>query len=260
MKRSRKRILSLFMAGAMLLCQAQLPATVFAAGKAAGMEYPLNGLDPDKAATKPTLSLTQETITLVEAKANPTRKIVLSVSGADKKYARTGLHIEFDSRLKLMKDEDGYSATPSEDNKRLSRDVMDDGYHGCFVMSSASTDAGRDGALWEFQVMLPSDVKEGDEFPVEIVYKPTQAVQDMFTNADQDAEGSLMEAYVFTKGIEQGYIRIADGNNWHVQFDANGGSGKMVSEAVEKGTEYTLPDCLFTPPSGKVFTDRKSVV
>ncbi len=253
MKRTRKRILSLFMAGAMLLCQAQLPATVFAAGKAAGMEYPLNGLDPDKAATKPTLSLTQETITLVEANANPTRKIVLSVSGADKKYARTGLHIEFDSRLTLMKD----SATPSEDNYRLSRDVMDDGYHGCFVMSSASTDVGRDGALWEFQVKLPSDVKEGDEFPVEIVYKPTQAVQDMFTNADQDTEGSLMEAYVFTKGIEQGYIRIADGNNWHVQFDANGGSGKMVSEAVEKGTEYTLPDCLFTPPSGKVFTGWK---
>ena len=38
-----------------------------------------------------------------------------------------------------------------------------------------------------------------------------------------------------------------------VSFAANGGSGTMDSKTVEKGTEYTLPACGFTAPSGKVF-------
>ena len=38
-----------------------------------------------------------------------------------------------------------------------------------------------------------------------------------------------------------------------VSFAANGGSGTMDSKTVEKGTEYTLPACGFTSPSGKVF-------
>ena len=38
-----------------------------------------------------------------------------------------------------------------------------------------------------------------------------------------------------------------------VSFAANGGSGTMDSKTVEKDTEYTLPACGFTAPSGKVF-------
>ena len=43
-----------------------------------------------------------------------------------------------------------------------------------------------------------------------------------------------------------------------VTFDPNGGSGEMEPVYVEKGSTYTLPDCTFTPPSGKVF-DRWAV-
>ena len=126
--------------------------TASAAGKAAGQEYPLNGLDPSKAATKPTLSLTQETIKLSEAKANPTRTIELKVSGADRKYAPTGLHIQFDSRLKAVKDEDGFIAAIGAAGQRLSQEQQPDGDNGFFVATAASTDAGRDGVLWTFQL------------------------------------------------------------------------------------------------------------
>lgn len=34
-----------------------------------------------------------------------------------------------------------------------------------------------------------------------------------------------------------------------VTFDANGGTGEMVAEEVEKGKEYTLPACTFTAPN-----------
>ena len=38
-----------------------------------------------------------------------------------------------------------------------------------------------------------------------------------------------------------------------VTFDANGGAGAMKAVKVKYGTEYTLPKCRFTAPSGKVF-------
>ena len=40
---------------------------------------------------------------------------------------------------------------------------------------------------------------------------------------------------------------------WTVTFDANGGSGTMAAIKVEKGEEYTLPECAFTAPEGKKF-------
>lgn len=38
-----------------------------------------------------------------------------------------------------------------------------------------------------------------------------------------------------------------------VSFDANGGTGEMASVTVTKGSSYTLPECSFTAPEGKVF-------
>ena len=38
-----------------------------------------------------------------------------------------------------------------------------------------------------------------------------------------------------------------------VSFDPVGGSGTMADVSVTEGEKYTLPDCSFTPPEGKVF-------
>lgn len=43
-----------------------------------------------------------------------------------------------------------------------------------------------------------------------------------------------------------------------VNFDANGGTGSMQSEIVDKDSEYELPNCEFKPPAEKVF-DKWSV-
>ena len=39
-----------------------------------------------------------------------------------------------------------------------------------------------------------------------------------------------------------------------ITFNPNGGSGKMASVTVEKGSKYTLPKCTFTPPYSSTFT------
>lgn len=42
-------------------------------------------------------------------------------------------------------------------------------------------------------------------------------------------------------------------NTYTVSFDANGGSGTMESVQVEANSNYVLPACTFTAPTGKEF-------
>ena len=43
------------------------------------------------------------------------------------------------------------------------------------------------------------------------------------------------------------------GDGCTVSFNSNGGTGTMTAENISGGDTYTLPDCTFTPPSGKQF-------
>ncbi len=49
------------------------------------------------------------------------------------------------------------------------------------------------------------------------------------------------------------YVRIASSAAYTVEFNANGGSGRMDSVTVYEGGTYTLPECEFTAPAGKEF-------
>ncbi|MBP5433159.1 dockerin type I domain-containing protein [Ruminococcus sp.] len=185
------------------------------AGRAAGEPYKLEkGLDPENSKIKPILSLSQIELPLNKAKEEPEQNIELTVVGAEGKYASTGIHVKFDDRLEILDDEGDY-ATRGPALKRIgmietSADWLDENNvpHGVFVMTGASSNKGRDGVMWTFQVRLPEDVHEGDVYPIEIYYQKGENTSDLFTNIVQDKEGRLMEAWVFTHGIEQGYIKI----------------------------------------------------
>ena len=152
---------------------------------------------------KPTVTISHETISLDEAKANPKRTVKISVSGAAGKYAPTGLHIDYDQRLTLKNNDDGDPATLQQSALKISECVTD-GTHGLFLTTGAKSDAGKDGDLWTFDVELPSDVKAGDKFPITFWYK----AKDLFTNVSDDANGKAMQDYVFTSGLVDGYIEI----------------------------------------------------
>ncbi len=51
-----------------------------------------------------------------------------------------------------------------------------------------------------------------------------------------------------------GYFVISV-NTHTVTFDANGGTGTIAAETVNSGATYTLPDCTFTAPEGKIFKE-----
>ncbi len=70
--------------------------------------------------------------------------------------------------------------------------------------------------------------------------------------------------YVWYKGVGSGAfsgntaagcvaVTISAPVTYKITFDANGGSGSMASETVNKDSSYTLPACTFTAPEGKEF-------
>ncbi|MBR5684287.1 MAG: hypothetical protein IKW96_13620 [Ruminococcus sp.] len=59
--------------------------------------------------------------------------------------------------------------------------------------------------------ILPKNAKVGDIYPIGIEYYYDGAFSDIFYNYHQDDEGKLQMAHVFTKGIQNGYIKIVKG-------------------------------------------------
>ena len=70
--------------------------------------------------------------------------------------------------------------------------------------------------------------------------------------------------FAFTaQGPNIDYVKLVNKNGGQVEppvveqvtvsFDANGGTGEMTSVKVDKGSQYTLPECTFTAPADKAF-------
>lgn len=159
---------------------------------------------------KPYVTLTKTVLTMDEVKANENKvQISMSVSDeASRKYAATGFHVHYDSRLKVATDEFGLAITPGPAIARISPSgPVDDptaeeqGMSGFFVCSSGNADNGIGGVMWNAEMILPDDVKEGDVFGLDIYYIESTVNEDLFTNVQKDRTGNLMQAWVFTRGI-----------------------------------------------------------
>ena len=205
-----KRVISTVITGVMTAAfAASLSLSAFASGAAVGVTgeydvYQLNGIDPEAADVKPIVSLSQIELPINVAKENPVVEVDLSVSNADFEYAITGFHVSFDERLAPVKNRVGRIADKGAACQYLLNDQSDFGSHGIFVTTGGSDNYGTDDVLWKFHFRLPEDIEVGDVFPVEILYEKG----DLFCNIEDDSEAEEMQAWVFTHGIEQGYIKI----------------------------------------------------
>ena len=138
--------------------------------------------------------------------AGKTITCTLDVSGANLKYASTGLHVFFDSRYELVLNEKNKAATkgaaiedimpaaPKEDP------TAPEGFKGFFVATAGEEDAGLDGTMWTFQLKVPEDAKKGDVFPIDIIYR-NEGAEDLFINKAVDEDGCNMQASAFVNGI-----------------------------------------------------------
>ncbi|MCQ2310675.1 MAG: InlB B-repeat-containing protein [Paludibacteraceae bacterium] len=86
--------------------------------------------------------------------------------------------------------------------------------------------------------------------------KPTDPTKDGYVFAgwfkDEDCEGTAFTSFGSNPNDNITlYAKWA--KKYTVTFAAGGGSGSMAAAQVTEGTEYTLPACTFTAPSGKEF-------
>ncbi len=226
MKRRISRLITLCIAMAMLLAPSISKAYAGpAAGESYAIEYKVDDgtdegklvvLSPEKAKTKPVLSISRLKVPVNQLDEDI--DIELMVNGAEGKYASTGLHVKFDDRLQLIPVDDEDYADYGPAAKKLSAkqelDYVDENGdpHGLFLTTSCGNgNGGKDGVLWSFKVNIPENAKVGDKYPIEVFFwvdKENSMRHDIFTNFANDKDGKNMEAWVFTKGIEQGYIEI----------------------------------------------------
>ena len=161
----------------------------------------------DMAINKPKLTMDKVVLKKSDA-AGKEVTVNLSVSGAERAYASTGLHVYWDSRLKLKTKsnnrpmiEKGYAIQDLGSLCKHDPGAADRGMDGYFLTTAGSDNDGLDGVMWSFTFILPDDATIGDVYPIDIIYKSNANACDLFKSKTNDANGYNMQAYVFTKGI-----------------------------------------------------------
>ncbi|MBO5163441.1 MAG: NPXTG-anchored protein [Ruminococcus sp.] len=273
MKNSLKKAFSLVALGAVAVSAASMNAFAESEDARFSADGKFSAAEIEASEIKPVITATQEVITLEDAKAAPMRKVQVSVTGANAKYAATGFHIYYDKRLEIEMDPFGgpkatrgagaeYLTTKTPD---LDPTAADFDMKGIFVCSAADMDKGLDGVVWEFNVTLPEDVAEGDVFPIDILYRSNKTNEDLFTNNAKDLPGRLMQAYTFTRGIYnpeynpnfkaaaadvEKCAALADMNGAHDGYIAIADGEEPVTTTTTTTTTATETDTDTTPSTG----------
>ena len=198
---------------------------------------------------KPQLSFPQINISEAKAKENPEITVSLTLSGAERKYSTAEIWTSFDSRLSVKKDDDtgdnyfesGYAfknlnvtggkSSYYDNSGNTVRDL-----NGIRIIGTSGKDTGLDGTVFTTTVILPDDVKEGDVFPLKVIHMTMENanndfVNSTFTNADNDRTGKLMGEWLFTNGLNDGFIKIT-GEQETLYGDVNLDGKVSISDAV----------------------------
>ena len=161
------------------------------------------GFDPDDSSIHPRLTIDKLEVPMNYA--GKTQRISLTISGADHKYCSTALHIVHDDRI-TVKDENslGFGDATSSRLMHEKRNISDS---EVWFSTAGLDDYCRDGVYAYIDFTIPENAKIGDLYPIGIEYFSSEKTEDCFTNSKID---QCMEAWFFTYGIENGYIKMVD--------------------------------------------------
>ena len=179
----------------------------------------IDAAEAANATVKPQITIDKIELTLEEAKANPTQTVNFTLGeGCDDKICTIGMHPIWDTRLTPAKSGRSYvKRGEAFDNFQFSEnaDYLDEGFLTISGMTSLPEDGmigyNTAGVMFSMQFTIPDTAKAGDLYPIGIRYQNPGNTSDQFTSYKYDSEESmLMEAYAFTQGITNGYIKIED--------------------------------------------------
>lgn len=179
-----------------------------------------------------------------ELSAGEVQRIYCSLTGVTEPVSHIKFHVFYDTRLKVKPNDKG--------------EVMNAGKClGGFTTGCAMIEEGQlvfyayspedillqPGSVFTIDFIVPEDAGPGECYPIGISYVDDGIAYDTFLNSVQDDAGKLQMAYLFTRGIYNGYIKMngekitttsttpapPEGPLWG---DVNGDGGISVADAV----------------------------
>ena len=160
-------------------------------------------VDPTDSEIKPTLKI--DKLEVPVSAAGTKQRVALKISGADGKYDSASFHVNYDNRLTVNKGDFSFGEAVSE----MLFGTISFSSENQIWFGTAAGD-GYDGLYAYIDFTIPADAAPGDLYPIGIDYVINEQTYDVFTNVDDDDNGRLMQSALFTNGIENGYIKIAE--------------------------------------------------
>ena len=138
-----------------------------------------------------------------------TQRVYCSIAGVKEPVSSMKFHIFYDTRLKLKKNEKGEVLNPGRavGGFTTGSAMVEEGQLVFYAYSPNDIEMDK-GSLFTLDFIVPENAEPGEVYPIGISYVDDGIAYDTFLNSAQDDAGKLQMAYVFTRGIYNGYIKM----------------------------------------------------
>ena len=139
------------------------------------------------------------------------QRVYISVANEDVPVNMMKFHIFYDTRLTVKKNSKGEAVAPgkgiSENPFTSGSAMIKEGELAFYAYSNQDISVNKH-CIFTIDFIVPENAKSGDLYPIGLAYVDDGIAADCFINLKKDDAGRKQMAYLFQKGIYNGYIKI----------------------------------------------------
>ena len=139
------------------------------------------------------------------------QRVYISVANEDVPVSMMKFHIFYDTRLTVKKNSKGEVVAPgkgiSENPFTSGSAIVKEGELAFYAYSNKDISLDK-RCIFTIDFIVPENAKSGDLYPIGLAYVDDGIAADCFINQKKDDAGRKQMAYLFQKGIYNGYIKI----------------------------------------------------
>lgn len=139
------------------------------------------------------------------------QRVYISVANEDVPVNMMKFHIFYDTRLTVKKNSKGEVVAPgkgiSENPFTSGSAMIKEGELAFYAYSNKDISVDK-RCIFTIDFIVPENAKSGDLYPIGLAYVDDGVAADCFINLKNDDAGRKQMAYLFQKGIYNGYIKI----------------------------------------------------
>ena len=139
------------------------------------------------------------------------QRVYISVANEDVPVNMMKFHIFYDTRLTVKKNSKGEAVTPgkgiSENPFTSGSAMIKEGELAFYAYSNQDISVDK-RCIFTIDFIVPENAKSGDLYPIGLAYVDDGIAADCFINQKKDDAGRKQMAYLFQKGIYNGYLKI----------------------------------------------------